>query len=96
MKRFGNSEELVSTGVYLAAREAVGTRKTVTIPADQEAVITAKGCIEAIQNLGKDGLIDPNRVGIVGFSRTSWYVETALEMFPSAYDAVTSQRAVVA
>lgn len=57
------------------------------VPADQEAVMTAKGCIEAIQSLGKDGLIDPNRVGIVGFSRTSWYVETALEMFPSAFRA---------
>jgi dipeptidyl aminopeptidase/acylaminoacyl peptidase len=57
------------------------------VPADQEAIMTAKGCIEAIQSLGKDGLIDPNRVGIVGFSRTSWYVETALEMFPSAFRA---------
>jgi len=55
--------------------------------ADQEAIATAKGSIEAIQSLSRDGLIDPNRVGIVGFSRTSWYVETALELFPSAFRA---------
>ena len=56
-------------------------------PADQEAIMTARGSVEAIQSLNKDGLIDPDRVGIIGFSRTSWYVETALEMFPSAFRA---------
>jgi dipeptidyl aminopeptidase/acylaminoacyl peptidase len=40
---------------------------------DQEAGIQA-----AIAQLTADGLIDPKRVGIIGFSRTSWHVEDAL------------------
>ncbi len=57
------------------------------VPADQEAILTAKGYFEAVQRLSEDGLIDPDRVGIIGFSRTSWYVETALELFPAAFRA---------
>lgn len=49
---------------------------------DQEAGIEA-----AIFRLDADGLIDPDRVGIVGFSRTSWHVEEALLHSPSAFAA---------
>jgi dipeptidyl aminopeptidase/acylaminoacyl peptidase len=32
----------------------------------------------AVDELDRRGLIDPNKVGIIGFSRTGWYVEFAL------------------
>src|ERR1700736_638218 len=43
----------------------------------------------AIEALSADGLVDSTRVGIVGFSRTCWYVETALEDKPHQFAAAT-------
>jgi dipeptidyl aminopeptidase/acylaminoacyl peptidase len=47
------------------------------------------GYKSAIEHLALDGLIDPNRVGIVGFSRTSWYVESALIEYPNLFAAAS-------
>lgn len=55
----------------------------------QEANLFAEGCASAIHQMAADGLIDPSRVGIIGFSRTSWYVETALVSFPELFKAAT-------
>lgn len=53
-----------------------------------EAYDNVRGYASAIAQLVSEGLVDPHRVGIIGFSRTSWYVETALiehsEMFAAA------------
>lgn len=58
-------------------------------PTSEEATLFASGCASAIHRLTEDGLIDPDRIGIVGFSRTSWYVETALVKFPNLFRAAT-------
>jgi hypothetical protein len=58
-------------------------------PVREEASLFADGCAAAIRQLTEDGLIDPSRVGIVGFSRSSWYVETTLEKYPSLFKAAT-------
>jgi dipeptidyl aminopeptidase/acylaminoacyl peptidase len=43
----------------------------------------------AIEALSADGLVDSTRVGVIGFSRTCWYVETALEDKPRQFAAAT-------
>jgi len=58
-------------------------------PVDEEAASFAIGCAAAIQQLTIDGAINPSEVGIIGFSRTSWYVETTLEMYPKIFKAAT-------
>jgi len=58
-------------------------------PVSEEATSFANGCAAAIRQLITDGLIDPSEVGIIGFSRASWYVETALEMYPKLFKAAT-------
>jgi dipeptidyl aminopeptidase/acylaminoacyl peptidase len=79
------AQALAARGMVVLQTEDRSDRHRV--PPDQEAIVTAKGCFEAIQRLAAEGLIDPDRVGIVGFSRTCWYVETALEMFPLSFRA---------
>jgi hypothetical protein len=57
--------------------------------ATEEATLMTMAFRDAIEHLNRDGLIDPSRVGIIGFSRTSWYVETALIRFPGMFRAAT-------
>ncbi|HSZ00423.1 MAG TPA: hypothetical protein VK788_13060 [Terriglobales bacterium] len=54
-----------------------------------EASYQVEGLESAIQHLTDDGLIDPNRVGIIGFSRTCYYVESALSSGPNRFAAAT-------
>ncbi len=56
-------------------------------PAAEEANDEVRGIESAIDQLAREQLIDPSRVGIEGFSRTSWYVETAIEHAPLRYKA---------
>jgi dipeptidyl aminopeptidase/acylaminoacyl peptidase len=58
-------------------------------PASEEATMSVVGIEAAMDQLNKDGLIDPSRVGIIGFSRTHWYVEEALIHDPHRYRAAT-------
>jgi dipeptidyl aminopeptidase/acylaminoacyl peptidase len=44
----------------------------------------------AVEALDKQGLIDPKRVGIIGFSRTGWHVEFALTHSKRHYAAATT------
>src|ERR1700739_1771667 len=55
----------------------------------QEATDNVMGYVSAIDQLTADGLIDPKRVGIVGFSRTCWYVESALIEDPKRFAAAS-------
>ena len=55
--------------------------------APEEAEDAVSGIDAAIDKLAADGLIDPGRVGITGFSRTSWHVETALVKEPKRFAA---------
>jgi dienelactone hydrolase len=43
----------------------------------------------AIERLTADGLVDPNRIGIIGFSRTGWYVLESLIQKPKLFAAAT-------
>ena len=54
-----------------------------------EAHDQAVGYESAIDKLVSEGLVDPKRVGIIGFSRTCWYVETALIEDPHRFAAAS-------
>jgi hypothetical protein len=56
---------------------------------DQEAAEQLPGYEAAIDQLATDGLIDPKRVGIIGFSRGCYYVESALIKMPDRFAAAT-------
>lgn len=43
----------------------------------------------AVENLSTKGMVDPSRVGIIGFSRTGWYVEFSLFRSKIRYAAAT-------
>ena len=47
------------------------------------------GFLAAIETLDREGLIDPLKVGLAGFSRTSWYVESALVHHPQRFAVAT-------
>jgi dipeptidyl aminopeptidase/acylaminoacyl peptidase len=55
----------------------------------REATDQVRGFLAAIDALDIAGLIDRKRVGLIGFSRTCWYVETALIEAPDAFAAAT-------
>jgi len=45
------------------------------------------GFLGAIDELSREGLIDPHKVGLVGFSWTCWYIENALVKAPDRFAA---------
>jgi len=55
----------------------------------QEISDQLHGYASAIAQLNAIGLIDPKRVGIIGFSRTSYHVESALTQNPSLFAAAS-------
>jgi hypothetical protein len=59
------------------------------IDTEREALDNVAGFKTAIKQLSSEGLIDPQRVGIIGFSRTCWYVQTALTSSDIPLVAVT-------
>lgn len=65
---------LASAGIIVLQ---VPTNKTKYLELE-EAHLQVLGYEAAIDSLTTEGLVDPKRVGIVGFSRTCLYVETAL------------------
>jgi hypothetical protein len=58
-------------------------------PATEEASLAVSGFEAAIEQLSAEGIVDPDRVGIIGFSRTQWYVENALIHCPRCYKAAS-------
>lgn len=44
----------------------------------------------AVKSLAEQGMIDPERVGIIGFSRTGWYTDFSLEFSKTHYRAATT------
>jgi dipeptidyl aminopeptidase/acylaminoacyl peptidase len=55
----------------------------------EEAHDQQLGFEAAVSHLDIDGLVDPHRVGITGFSRTAWHVETTLVDAPHLFAAAT-------
>lgn len=54
-----------------------------------EAPDQALGFQSAVEQLTSEGLVDPDRVGIIGFSRTCYHVESALIKSPRRFAAAT-------
>jgi dipeptidyl aminopeptidase/acylaminoacyl peptidase len=54
-----------------------------------EANAQLEGIESAIDHLADEGLVDPQKVGLVGFSATCWYVEHALIKAPERFKAAT-------
>lgn len=81
------AQALASEGFVVLQMEDRGDRHLEPVVA--EASIFADGCADAVHALAQTGMIDPSNVGIIGFSRTSWYVETALEKYPELFRAAS-------
>ncbi len=76
---------IASTGMfYLQASKKPGHTWD-----QQEAQVHLDGVLSAIDALDAQGLIDPRRVGIIGFSFTTWYVENELVKAPGRFAAAT-------
>jgi hypothetical protein len=53
----------------------------------EEVKIHVNGYKAAVEQLTNAGIVDPQRVGIIGFSRTCWYVEETLLEQPNFFAA---------
>ncbi len=62
--------------VVLQVGEITVSEKDMETP--KEPATMREGYVAAIQRLDAEGLIDPHKVGIIGFSRTGWYVLDSL------------------
>jgi dipeptidyl aminopeptidase/acylaminoacyl peptidase len=78
---------LAATGIVVFQIEDRADRHTGA--PDQEARMAVEGVVSAIRQLDAEGLIDSSRIGIIGFSRTAWYVEDALIQTPHLFRAAT-------
>lgn len=67
------AEELASAGIMVLQVRDCDGRST-----DLEGHCNVGGYESAILKLSRDGMIDPSRIGIIGFSRTVYYVLKAL------------------
>jgi dipeptidyl aminopeptidase/acylaminoacyl peptidase len=77
---------LASAGIMVLQMPDSHGKDDITV---DEAERHIEGFRSAIAQLTSEGLIDPKRVGIIGFSRTCWYVETALIEYPTMFAAAT-------
>lgn len=56
---------------------------------DADPQVALDGYKSAIEHLSESGMVDPRKVGAVGFSWTCWYVEYALVNAPKLFAAAT-------
>jgi dipeptidyl aminopeptidase/acylaminoacyl peptidase len=78
------ARELASAGFVV-----LQIRKKKVDLSDEDAQIHLEAYRSAIEHLSDAGLIDPNKVGVVGFSWTCWYVVNALVKSPRLFAAAT-------
>ena len=78
------ARELASAGFVV-----LQIRKKIVDLSDEDAQIHLEAYRSAIEHLSEAGLIDPNKVGVVGFSWTCWYVANALVKSPRLFAAAT-------
>jgi dipeptidyl aminopeptidase/acylaminoacyl peptidase len=67
------AQELAAAGIMVLQLRDCPVRLT-----PEEGPCNVEGYESAVQQLDSDGLIDPNNVGIIGFSRSCYYVMKAL------------------
>jgi dipeptidyl aminopeptidase/acylaminoacyl peptidase len=77
---------LASAGI-MVLQVPDNTGKYLTTPSEAQRHV--EGFRSAIAQLTAESLIDPERVGIIGFSRTCWYVESALIKYATMFAAAT-------
>jgi len=78
------ARELASVGFMV-----LQIRKKPTLYSEADAQTALEGYRSAVQSLSVAGLINPQRVGVVGFSWTCWYVINALIKAPKLFAAAT-------
>jgi hypothetical protein len=76
------AQELVSAGIIVLQVRDCPIRGT-----PEEASCQLAGYESAIDNLSAESLVDPSRIGIIGFSRTCYYVLAALTVGNSRFAA---------
>jgi dipeptidyl aminopeptidase/acylaminoacyl peptidase len=70
------AQALANRGIAVLQTDNVTDPKIFNSPGEAEAAVAAlEGAVKA---LDAEGLIDPERVGLAGYSRTGWHVEYAL------------------
>ncbi len=82
-----NQNQFLADGIYSTANAARGLagrgimvlqvaeiRAAQSFTPEEAEVDARAGYESAIQQLASDGLIEPDKIGIIGFSRTGWYV----------------------
>jgi len=96
-----NPKRFLTDGFYATANaaRALASRGIVVLQVEEiaadaeytprEAEVVRLGYESAITQLAADGLIDPRKVGIIGFSRTGWYVLDCLIHIPGYFMAAT-------
>lgn len=78
------ARELASAGFVV-----LQIRKQPNVLSDADPQTALEGYRRAIQSLSNDGLVDDQKVGVVGFSWTCWYVANALIKAPKLFAAAT-------
>jgi dipeptidyl aminopeptidase/acylaminoacyl peptidase len=79
------AQPLASEGI-MVLQMSTNHRNLVTRDEAPEQIL---GFESAIEELSSEGLVDPARVGIIGFSRTCYYVESALIADPRRFQAAS-------
>jgi dipeptidyl aminopeptidase/acylaminoacyl peptidase len=67
------AQELAAVGFLVLQVKDCPIRET-----QEEAICQIRGYEAAVKRLVTDGLVDPTRIGIIGFSRTCYYIMAAL------------------
>lgn len=81
------AQPLASSGIAVLQMDDRADKHT--RPTSGEADDAVRGILAAIDSLSSTGRIDRERIGLIGFSRTHWYVERALEVAPERFRAAT-------
>jgi hypothetical protein len=95
-----NQHEFMTVGAFTTAFAArpIAARGIVVLQVEDKADLMAtpdearihiEGYEAAIDRLAANGLVDPARVGVIGFSRTGYYVLEALTKRPERFVAAT-------
>jgi dipeptidyl aminopeptidase/acylaminoacyl peptidase len=96
-----NPKEFLTDGIYPTANagRALAAHGIVVLQigeisdafsTPEEAEVDGRaGYQSAIEQLAADGIVDPHRVGIIGFSRAGWYVLDSLIHAPKSFVAAT-------
>jgi len=100
IQTYGFADGFVSDGLFPTASEvrpltSAGIavlqmpRRTDRNATAEEASVQLLGFQAAIEDLASEGVIDPKKVGIIGFSRTCYHVANALIKDPKLFAAAT-------